>query len=91
MQVVSLSEAKNKLSSLVSRVAEGDEIGIARHGQVLVRLVREPRGDDKKIRAAKLDAARAWAQQLSEGVFLGDDGTPLSVEALKMLAREGRE
>lgn len=36
---VPFAEAKNKLSELVDRVAEGEEITITRHNQDVVRLV----------------------------------------------------
>ncbi|MBI2741529.1 MAG: type II toxin-antitoxin system Phd/YefM family antitoxin [Rhodospirillales bacterium] len=42
-KVVNLSEAKNQLSSLVDRVASGEEIVIATHGQPMARLVAVPR------------------------------------------------
>ncbi len=37
--IVGLAEAKNKLSELVDRVANGEEITITRHDQAIARLV----------------------------------------------------
>ncbi len=41
-KVFDLSEAKDQLSSLVDRVASGEEIVIAKHGKPLAKLVPVP-------------------------------------------------
>ncbi len=54
VQSVGLAEAKNKLSELVDRVANGEEIIITRHDQAVAKLVaakRPSRGE--ALRAAE--------------------------------------
>lgn len=57
MSDVALYEAKNRLSELIRRVEEGEEIGITRRGKVVARLV--PRAAIDALRTAR------------EGVTLG--------------------
>ncbi len=41
-ETVGLAEAKNKLSELIDRVEQGEEITITRHDHAVARLVPEP-------------------------------------------------
>ena len=41
MRTVPVVEAKAKFSALLAEVAQGEEIAITRHGQVIARLVPE--------------------------------------------------
>jgi prevent-host-death family protein len=48
-EIVSLHDAKTRLSSLVARAAEGEEIVIAKNGVPLARLVALPcRGEQRR-------------------------------------------
>jgi prevent-host-death family protein len=67
---VNIAEAKAKLSELVARAEAGEEIVIARHGKVAVRLapVRRNQAGPRQIGIwdhLKLD--------LSEDLFIGGD------------------
>ena len=56
---VNIHEAKTHLSRLLRRVAEGEEITIARAGVPVARLVAvEP--EKKKIRPLGMDRGRVW-------------------------------
>jgi prevent-host-death family protein len=79
MSEIALFEAKNKLSGLLDRVAEGEEFTITRHGKAAARLTPiQPAFDRAKAR----QAARMLLQQ-RKGVTLGG----LSIEDL---VNEGR-
>lgn len=49
MKSYNIYEAKTKLSQLVNRARQGEEITIARHGKPQVRLVPVEEGTEKKI------------------------------------------
>jgi prevent-host-death family protein len=53
--IVGLAEAKNKLSELVDRVAQGEEITITRHDEAIAKLVPAKR-------PSRSDALRAVEQ-----------------------------
>jgi len=53
-------EAKNKLSELLDRVEQGEEIVITRHGKAVARLVA-PKGEAERS-IAELAAARIRAR-----------------------------
>jgi prevent-host-death family protein len=55
---VGLAEAKNKLSELIDRVANGEEITITRHDQAIARLVPALRPSHAEARRA-VEALRA--------------------------------
>ena len=58
---VGLAEAKNKLSELIDRVEQGEEITITRHDHAVARLVPAERWSRKEARRAveALHALRA--------------------------------
>jgi len=58
---VGLAEAKNKLSELIDRVAQGEEITITRHDHAIARLVPAGRPSREEARRAveALHALRA--------------------------------
>jgi prevent-host-death family protein len=49
---IGLAEAKNKLSELIDRVEQGEEITITRHGQAAARLLPARRRSREEARRA---------------------------------------
>jgi len=49
---INVKEARSKLSSLLDRVEEGEEVIITRHGKEIARLVK-PHDDIKKLPSLK--------------------------------------
>lgn len=49
---VGLAEAKNKLSELIGRVAQGEEITITRHDEAIAKLVPAKRSSREEARQA---------------------------------------
>jgi prevent-host-death family protein len=68
-------EAKNKLSALLDRVEQGEEIIITRHGRPVARLVPSTEGIDRSQVQAALQRMRDRAAQAGLG--------PLDWETLK--------
>ena len=69
MQVVGAFEAKNKLSALLDRVEQGEEIVITRHGKEVARLV-PPKGTVNRDAArAAMERLRARAKAENHGPF----------------------
>ena len=66
MITVGAFEAKTHLSSLLDRVAAGEEVVITRHGKPVARLVRSEQFD----RARAKEAAEKL-KELSKGTTLG--------------------
>jgi prevent-host-death family protein len=62
-------EAKNKLSWLLDRVEQGEEIIITRHGRPVARLVRSNAGIDRSQAQAALQRMRDRAGQAGLGPF----------------------
>jgi antitoxin (DNA-binding transcriptional repressor) of toxin-antitoxin stability system len=67
--VVNVHEAKTNLSKLLALVEQGEDVAIARRGQIVARLVR----DDNARRKPRLSTARGtvkfepgWDAPLSE-------------------------
>jgi prevent-host-death family protein len=56
---ISVTQAKGRLTDLVRRAEEGDEIILTRHGQPAVRLVPVKPVRDRKARRELLEAVRA--------------------------------
>ncbi|MDE0348345.1 MAG: type II toxin-antitoxin system prevent-host-death family antitoxin [Gammaproteobacteria bacterium] len=82
---ISVSEAKGKLTELVRRAEEGDEVVLTRHGQATVTLVPVQPKPSADARRALIAAVRgAAAKKVVPGVnaarsqdFLyGDTGLP---------------
>ena len=58
--LISLTEAKGRLTDLVRRAEAGDEVVLTRHGQPAARIVpiaRKPRARDKKALLDALEGA----------------------------------
>jgi prevent-host-death family protein len=79
MEQVGLFEAKNRLSELVTRAEEGEEITITRHGHPAARLIPAVRVFDRE----KARKAIAKMRRLRRGV-------KLSGLKIKDLINEGR-
>jgi len=62
-------EAKNKLSALLDRVEQGEEIVITRHGRPVARLVPSSDGIDRSQAQAALQRMRDRAVQAGLGPF----------------------
>lgn len=72
MKTVGLFEAKQKLSELVERASEGEEIGITRHGK-LAAVIKPPRSEvDLKKVFADIDQIRKRAKPLPQGLTIKD-------------------
>jgi prevent-host-death family protein len=67
MITVGAFEAKTHLSSLLERVARGEEVVITRHGKAIARLVPAAAAE-----RADIDAAIAKLKAVRAGVTLGD-------------------
>ncbi|RPH77781.1 MAG: type II toxin-antitoxin system prevent-host-death family antitoxin [Planctomycetaceae bacterium] len=82
-EFVNLYDAKTRLSSLVEKVAAGDEVVIAKAGRPLVRMVAYE--ERKRLRFGSLkgrfvvpeDFDRIAEREVEE-MFYGEDGPPLS-------------
>jgi prevent-host-death family protein len=69
MQVIGAFEAKNKLSALLDRVEQGEEIVITRHGKEVARLV-PPKGTVNRETAREaMERLRARAKAENHGPF----------------------
>jgi prevent-host-death family protein len=62
-------EAKNKLSALLDRVEQGEEIVITRHGRPIAKLVPANAGIDRSQAQAALQRMRDRAVQARLGTF----------------------
>ena len=79
MQTVGVFDAKNRLTSLLDQVEEGNEILITRRGKPVARLVPAQPGFD-----------REKAQRAAEGLRVTSKGLTLGGLSLKDLISEGR-
>jgi prevent-host-death family protein len=72
MKTVGLFEAKQKLSNLVERASEGEQIGITRRGKLAAMLV--PARTDISLREAfaEIERIRLRAKPLPKGVTIKD-------------------
>lgn len=82
---VSVTDAKVRLTKLVRRAEQGDEITLTRHGNPAARLVPIKRRLDRKSRRALLEAVRASgavkavagpSAARSQDFLYGEDGLP---------------
>ena len=92
-RVVTLTEAKARLSELLDAVERGEEIVIMRHGERIARLRSYHRGVGAPTLAARLRRLRdasAADRAVAQEIFRRE-GRPLSAEEFKKLAREGLE
>jgi prevent-host-death family protein len=62
-------EAKNKLSALLDRVEQGEEIVITRHGRPVARLVPNAGGIDRSQAQAAMERMRKRAAQAGFKAF----------------------
>jgi prevent-host-death family protein len=69
MAEVGAFEAKNKLSALLDRVEQGEEIVITRHGRPVAKLIPADGGVDRSQAQAALQRMRDRAVQAGLGVF----------------------
>jgi prevent-host-death family protein len=79
MSAIPLFEAKNKLSSLLDQVAEGEEFLITRHGKPAARLAPVTPMFD-----------RAKAEQAAKALLEARKGVSLGGLTIKELRQEGR-
>lgn len=72
MRTVGLFEAKQKLSELVERASEGEEIGITRRGKIAAVIT--PAHARKSVREAfaEIDRIRRKMKPLPKGVTVKD-------------------
>jgi prevent-host-death family protein len=74
MKTIGLFEAKQKLSELVERANEGEQIGITRRGKLAAMLV--PVREDKKVNLkevfADIERIRKRAKPLPKGMTIKD-------------------
>jgi prevent-host-death family protein len=97
-RVVTLTEAKARLSELLDAVERGEEIVIMRHGERIARLRSYQRADGNDGAGARTLAARlrrlrdasAADRAVAQEIFRRE-GRPLGAEEFKKLAREGLE
>ena len=69
---VGLGEAETKLSALLARVEQGEEVTITRHGKPVARLVPMP--DEPDARVAR-EAAIEWIRAFRETHPTGGEDT----------------
>jgi prevent-host-death family protein len=69
MTEVGAFEAKNKLSALLDRVEQGEEIVITRHGRPIAKLIPAQAGIDRSQAQAALQRMRDRAVQAGLGTF----------------------
>jgi prevent-host-death family protein len=69
MAEVGAFEAKNKLSALLDRVEQGEEIVITRHGRPVARLIPANASIDRSQAQAALQRMRDRAVQAGIGAF----------------------
>jgi len=72
MHTVGLFEAKQKLSELVERAAEGERIGITRRGKLTAMLVPARSDVSLKEAFAGIERIRRRAKPLSKGITIKD-------------------
>jgi prevent-host-death family protein len=72
MRRVGLFEAKQKLSELVERASEGEQIGITKRGKLAAMIV--PVGSDKSLAEvfADIEEIRKRAKPLPKGITVKD-------------------
>jgi prevent-host-death family protein len=70
MKEVGAFEAKNKLSSLLDLVEQGEEVTITRHGRPVARLVPPQGRHSRKEARAAVERIRGRAEALKLGITL---------------------
>lgn len=72
MRTVGLFEAKQKLSELVERASEGEQIGITRRGKLSAMIVPVRQNIDLKEVFADIERIRKRAKPLPKGITIKD-------------------
>ncbi|MGA8619976.1 MAG: type II toxin-antitoxin system prevent-host-death family antitoxin [Candidatus Sulfotelmatobacter sp.] len=72
MRTVGLFEAKQKLSELVERAGEGEQIGITRRGKLAAILVPARNDASLKEAFADIERIRMRAKPLHKGMTIKD-------------------
>jgi len=72
MRTIGLFEAKQKLSELVERAGQGEQIGITRRGKLAAMLVPAQTGVSLKEAFADIERIRRRAKPLPKGMTLKD-------------------
>jgi prevent-host-death family protein len=72
MRTIGLFEAKQKLSELVERAGEGEQIGITRRGKLAAMLVPVRNNVSLKEAFADIERIRKRARPLPKGVTIKD-------------------
>lgn len=74
MRTIGLFEAKQKLSELVERAGEGEQIGITRRGKLAAMLVPAPEEKHVNLKEvfADIERIRKRAKPLPKGMTIKD-------------------
>lgn len=72
MRTIGLFEAKQKLSELVERASEGEQIGITRRGKLEAFLVPARNDVSVKEAFANIDRIRMRAKRVPKGMTIKD-------------------
>jgi prevent-host-death family protein len=72
MRTIGLFEAKQKLSELVERAGQGEQIGITRRGKLAALLVPARSGIDLKEAFADIERIRKRSKPLPKGMTIKD-------------------
>jgi len=80
MITISLAEAKNRFSELVSRVQNGEQVSVTRRGKPVVNMVAADNASEPQQQAQVADVFQQLAAISANRNLSGD---------LKVIAREG--
>jgi prevent-host-death family protein len=72
MKTIGLFEAKQKLSELVERASEGEQIGITRRGKLTAMIVPARKDVDLREVFADIERIRKRAKPLPKGMTIKD-------------------
>jgi prevent-host-death family protein len=72
MKVIGLLEARRKLSELVERAIQGEQIGISRRGKLVAILTPVRSGTALKESFAGIERIRSRAKPLPKGMTIKD-------------------
>jgi prevent-host-death family protein len=90
MSTMSVSEARTALPELLTRVEEGEEVTITRHGRAVAVLVRPDALRTRRARAALEDAERIRELLAEAAVSPLPEGTGLTAQRAEELIGEIR-
>jgi len=80
MIIISLAEAKNRFSELVTRVQNGEQVSVTRRGKPVVNMVAADNASEPQQQAQVADVFQQLAAISANRNLSGD---------LKVIAREG--